>query len=225
MMKAILFDHDGTLVDSEHVHYLIWKGVLAGYGVDFAADEYEQEYSGIPTPANSIALIARYALPMTPEQLTQEKLVATDAHLSREPFPLMHAARESVQFFHEAGARLAIVSGSNRSGIDHTVQAHGLGQWFSTIVSFDDVSKSKPAPECYQLTLARLGIDAAEAIAIEDTEHGIQAATAAGIVCCGVRNAMSRNHDFSRAIKEFDNLEQATEWISANYRFATSPPN
>ncbi len=222
MLKAVLFDHDGTLVDSEEVHYLIWKGVLARYGVDFAADEYEQQYSGIPTPANSLTLTARYQLPLTPEQLSEEKLVATDDYLSREPFPLMHAARETVEFFHRTGATLAIVSGSNRSGIDHTVQAHGFAEWFSTIVSFDDVTRSKPAPECYLLALDRLGIDAAEAIAIEDTEHGILAASAAGIACVGVRNAMSRNHDFSRAIKEFGNLAEASEWISANYRFPLS---
>ena len=220
MLKAVLFDHDGTLVDSESVHHLIWQGVLAHYDIDFTADEYEQQYSGIPTPANAINLVERYQLPLTSEDLAQAKLEATDAHLAREPFPLMHAARETVAFFHATGASLAIVSGSNRSGIEHTVHAHGFSEWFSTIVSFEDVTKSKPAPECYQLALERLGVNADQAMAIEDTENGILAATRAGIACCGVRNAMSRNHDFSRAIKEFDNLAEATEWIAANYRFS-----
>lgn len=217
MLKAVLFDHDGTLVDSEEVHFQIWRNVLQQHGIDMTAEEYKLRHSGIPTPANALDLVSRHELPMTASELAGAKNSATAEHLSRTAFPLMPGAKEAVNFFHGAGLKLAVVTGAGRNGVDATINAYELTSSFSTIVSGDDVPRSKPAPDCYLLALERLGMQAGECIAIEDTQHGIEAATAAGIACYGVRNAMSEGHDFSRAARTFSNLVEARHWISATY--------
>jgi HAD superfamily hydrolase (TIGR01509 family) len=221
MLKAVLFDHDGTLVDSEEVHFQIWKNVLQPHGIDMTADEYKLRYSGIPTPANACDLVSRHGLSVTAAELAGAKNSATAEYLSRTAFPLMPGAKEAVSFFHNAGLKLAVVTGAGRNGVDATINAYELTSSFSTIVSGDDVPRSKPAPDCYLLALQRLGMQAGECIAIEDTQHGIEAATTAGIACYGVRNAMSEGHDFSRATRTFTNLAQARSWIAEKYGLLT----
>lgn len=218
-LKAVLFDHDGTLVDSEGVHWQLWQEVLKQYAIDLSESEYKTRYAGVPTPANAIDLVARHALDISPAALSQQKIEATRIHLSRQAYPLMPHALETIRFFREQGAALAVVTGAGREAINATLHAHGLVDSFSVVVTGDDVRNNKPAPDCYLLALERLGIKAKEAIALEDTEHGVRAAAAAGIHCCGVKNAFSETHDFSQAVGTFSNLADAGAWISQTYRF------
>jgi HAD superfamily hydrolase (TIGR01509 family) len=217
MLKAVLFDHDGTLVDSEEVHFQIWRSVLQPHGIVMTAEEYKLRHSGIPTPANASDLVSRHRLSLAASELADAKNLATIEYLSRTAFPLMPGAKEAVSFFHNAGLKLAVVTGAGRNGVDATVNAYELAASFSVIVSGDDVRRSKPAPDCYLLALKRLGVQACECIAIEDTQHGIEAATSAGIACYGIRNAMSEGHDFSRATHTFTSLGQARSWIAEKY--------
>lgn len=218
-LKAVLFDHDGTLVDSEGVHWQLWQEVLKQYAIELPESEYKARFAGVPTPVNAIELVARHALDISPAALSQQKIEATRMYLSRQAYPLMPHALETIRFFREQGAKLAVVTGAGREAINSTLQAHGLTDSFSVVVTCDDVRNNKPAPDCYLLALERLGIAAAEAVALEDTEHGVHAAVAAGVACCGVKNAFSESHDFSQASGIFSNLAEAAAWISGTYRF------
>jgi len=220
LLKAVLFDHDGTLVDSEGAHWKIWQEVLQQHRIGLTESDYKAHYAGIPTPANAQALVARHALDVSPTALAQQKNDATRRYLGRTAFPLMPHALQAIDAFHRQGAKLAVVTGAGPDGIQATLHAYGLAERFSTIVTGDDVRNSKPAPDCYLLALKKLGLQAEECIALEDTEHGVRAAAAAGIACCGVKNAFSETHDFSLAAETFGNLQDATEWILRTHRFA-----
>lgn len=219
LLKAVLFDHDGTLVDSEGAHWKIWQEVLQHHRIGLTESDYKAHYAGMPTPANAQELVARYALDVSPAALAQQKNEATRQYLGRTAFPLMPHTLEVIEAFRGQGAKLAVVTGAGPDGIQATLQAYGLADRFSTIVTGDDAQRSKPAPDCYLLALEKLGLQAEECIALEDTEHGVRAAVAAGIACCGVKNAFSETHDFSHAVATFDNLQDATEWIFRTYRF------
>jgi len=221
-IKAILFDHDGTLVDSEIAHFQMWVEVLKEYGVSLSQQQYKSHYAGIPTPANAVDMVQRFALPVSPESLIAEKNFATQALLSREAFPLMPGAQESIAFFQSCGIQLAVVTGAGREGVDVSIRGHALQGCFSTVVSGDDVAHSKPAADCYLLAMQRLGFSAEQCIAIEDTQNGVIAASSAGITCLAVPNAMSEQHDFSRAAEVFHNLEEATHWIENRFALSRS---
>ena len=212
-IKAIFFDHDGTLVDSEPIHYQLWRDVLATHGVVLSEALYRDCCAGIPTADNAVDLVARFAIDESPASLAEAKNLATRRFLAQYAFPLMPGVRDAVPLVHRAGMRLAIVTGAGADGVQTTLRQHSLSGFFETVVSGDDVKNSKPAPDCYLLAVRRLGLQPSECIAIEDTEHGVNSAAAAGVACLAVPNEMSRHHDFSLATAVFDELSAAVSWI------------
>jgi HAD superfamily hydrolase (TIGR01509 family) len=219
VLKAVLFDHDGTLVDSEGVHYQMWLEILKPYGVSISAEQYMQIYSGMPTSDNARDLIERFKLPVSIDDLVTQKLDYAHAYLKQHAFPLMPDAQAILDYFkQQPSIQQAIVTGAGTQIVNATVRAHQLKDYFTTIVSYDDVEHSKPAPDCYLLAQERLGLKASECIAIEDTEHGVAAAVAAGVACIAIPNAQSQQHDFSKAIAVLHNLAAAQAWIQERYQ-------
>jgi beta-phosphoglucomutase-like phosphatase (HAD superfamily) len=111
------------------------------------------------------------------------------------------------------GLKLGIVTGGSENGVSATIRAYNLEKYISVVVSGDDVTHSKPAPDCYLLALQQLGCAPHECIAIEDTEHGLIAAAAAGIQCLAVPTEMSQHHDFQRATAVLPDMAAAVEYI------------
>lgn len=212
-ISAVLFDHDGTLVDSEPTHFQMWQKVLASYGVALSEKQYKDYYAGVPTVANAIDMVSRFAINEVPATLAEAKNSATRTFLSRSAFSLMPGVKEVLSLFRSDGLRLAVVTGAGRNGVQATLRAHSLHDFFETVVSGDDVRQSKPAPDCYLLAIERLGLPPSECIAIEDTEHGVNAATSAGIACLAVPTAMSKHHSFAKAAAVFSELSASVPWI------------
>ena len=216
-LKAVFFDHDGTLVDSERVHYELWRDVLVTHGVALPEEQYRLCYAGVPTLDNAVDLVARHALAIPPLALAEEKRAATRAYLARQAFPLMPGAKEAVGHFCAAGVRVAVVTGSTRPDVDDTLSWHSLGGSVKIVISGDDVRRNKPAPDCYLLALQRVSASPSECVAIEDSEHGVLAATSAGLVCVAVPNPMSRHQDFRRASAVVTSLADAVRWIDSAF--------
>jgi HAD superfamily hydrolase (TIGR01509 family) len=212
-IRAVLFDHDGTLVDSEPAHFRMWQEVLAPYGVALSEKQYRDNYAGVPTAANAVDMVSRFAINEVPATLTDAKNSAVRAFLARTAFPLMPGVREVLQQFRSGGLRLAVVTGAGGNGVQATLKEHSLNEFFETVVSGDDVRRNKPAPDCYLLASERLGLHPSECIAIEDTEHGVNAATSAGMACLAVPTGMSKHHDFSKASAVFGELSAAASWV------------
>ncbi len=212
-IKAVLFDHDGTLVDSEPSHFVMWQGVLKSYGIALSEQQYRDYYAGVPTAANAVDMVSRFSINEEPSTLAAAKNLATRTFLAHSAFPLMPSAKEVLSLLHDSGLRLAIVTGAGRDGVEATLRTHSLHKFFETVVSGDNVSSSKPFPDCYLLAIERLGLPASECIAIEDTEHGVNAATSAGIACLAVPTSMSRNHSFSKATAVLGDLRAAAALI------------
>lgn len=212
-LRAILFDHDGTLVDSEPVHFTMWATVLARYDVSLSEQQYIAHYAGIPTQANAIDMVRRFKLNEEPARLAAAKNSATNDFLLRSAFPLMSGVLGAVAEFRGAGLELAVVTGASANGVHSTLRANNLQHHFATVVSGDDVRSTKPAPDCYVLALQRLGLQATDCLAIEDTQHGLQAAHGAGVRCLAVPTRMSMHHNFGRAAAVLDGMPQAVEYV------------
>jgi len=218
-VRAILFDHDGTLVDSETAHYQMWVEILRPHGIAFTLDEYVAHHVGVPTPGNAARIISDYpSLPLTAADLVSAKQAATRQFVANEAFPLMPGARETLRYFVAQGVQTAIVSGSAAPVVATTVSSHGLEHLISAVVSGHDVRENKPAPDCYQLAMEKLGVDPAECIAVEDTESGLAAAVAAGITCIAVSSPMTKNHNLQQAAGIVENLPAVRAWISTNFK-------
>ena len=215
-LKAILFDHDGTLVDSEVTHFQLWQEILDKYKVELSEQDYKDFHSGTPTPRNAEILVEKYKLNITPRVLAEEKEKITHEFLALNTFSLMPDSLATIQYFHKMGLKLGVVTGAGRFGVSSTLQGHRLEQYFDVITTGEDVTNSKPDPAVYLLAMKRLGVKPNECIAIEDTENGIRSAIAAGLICCAVRNNYSAGHDLSIATAVFDSMNEAKNWIIKN---------
>ncbi len=213
--QAVCFDHDGTLVDSEPIHYRLWRDVLVPHGVALTETQYQERYAGVPTLANAQDLVERHELAVSAEALARDKHGAMSEFVTRAAFPLLPDVPAAIARLRERGLRLAVVTGTARVSVEATLREHALALQFETVVAAEDVVRNKPAPDGYLLAAQRLRLAPAHCVAIEDTEHGVNAAHAAGVACVAVPTAMSRHHDFSRADAVFESLPEAAAWIEA----------
>lgn len=208
-LRGIIFDHDGTLVDSEGVHFSIWQEILASMEVSFTKAEYLLHYCGVPTRKNAEDLVALHKLPITAEELYQIKQQRLEQRLNATPFPSMPGARTAMAQCQQAGLKVGIATGANRFELDTSIAAHQFGDFVQATTTRDDVARSKPAPDTYLRTLDQLQLSASEAVAVEDSATGISAAKAAGMRCIAVAYEFAKGQDLSAADYQVDDLTAA----------------
>jgi HAD superfamily hydrolase (TIGR01509 family) len=197
MVRAIVFDFDGVIANSEPLHFRAFRDVLALEGVTLTEAEYYERYLGFNDERAFEAIAADRGRPAWDghaiADLTRRKAVIT-AELERGQSILFPGAREAIQRL-AAMCPLAIASGALGSEISRTLTREGLAGHFAAIVSADDAVASKPAPDAYlrAVDLLRAGLPtqgdrltAADCVAVEDSPWGLDSARAAGLRTVGV---------------------------------------
>jgi HAD superfamily hydrolase (TIGR01509 family) len=211
--KAVFFDHDGTLVDSESVHMAIWQEVLARYEAVLSDQFYADHCAGVPTSKTAEMFVEKFQLHLTPTELIKTKREAEAIRLAKSPYPLMPFAREIVQLFASKQKVLAVVTGAPTHAAQYSLNAHGLNTLIPRIFSGQDTPRNKPAPDCYLLAIEQLRLQPHECIAFEDTEAGLAAATDANITCYAIPHALSKGQDFSKAAAVFASFSDAIKTL------------
>lgn len=187
-IKALLFDLDGTLIDSEKFHFDCWNTFLAPYNVHIEFKDWLGNYAGIPLPKNAKTIIDRYKIDEDLASFIERREKITFDGFRTTDIGLMPYALEFVQFAYEKGLTLAVVTASPKIDVEAVFDRNGLAKYFSLFVTRTDVSKSKPDPESYNLCVERLGLAKEECIVFEDTLNGVKSALAAGITCYAIQN-------------------------------------
>lgn len=175
---AILFDFDGVLADTEPLHYLCWKEIVAPYGIDLAWETYAAAFIGIPDEL----MLAEFSKQTTPPV----ELQTLKDHYPRKRSRFRELILRELPFFPGCrqfldslrGYKLAVVSSSGRPEIEPALDRAGLLDCFETLVCWADVRDPKPAPEPYLLAASRLKVQ--RPLVVEDSEAGVQSARAAG---------------------------------------------
>ena len=175
--KAYLFDCDGTIVDSMPLHYVAWKQVLGEWNCEFA-EELFYAWGGMPVTEIIATLNARHGLAMPVEEIERRKEA-----LYYEILPELKAVPEVLEHIEISHGQIpfAVVSGSTRESVTRSLRTLGILDKFETLVCAGDYVKSKPHPEPFLLAAERLGVAPGDCLVFEDTEMGIEAATAAGM--------------------------------------------
>ncbi|MBS3796199.1 HAD family phosphatase [Pseudoalteromonas sp. BDTF-M6] len=213
MINTLLFDFDGTLVDSEAVHYRCWERVLADYGIRYDQTTFCQRYAGRPTLASAEDMVRQHQLPASAQALAARKNTLFSELAQSSLPPLMAHAQLTLQQAHQAGFTLALVTGSTRDEVEPILQGYQLASLFSCIVCKDDVRNPKPHPEPYLLALEQLAVPARQGIAIEDTSTGSRSAKDAGLAVAAIPNCHTLVQDFSHVDRRFDDLQQFYLWL------------
>lgn len=215
-IKAVIFDCDGILVDTEYLKYLAWREALGTKNIDFSIEEYNplvghssknilsalQKAKGIEIPKDVIELKNDYYRMLQKKGvLPIPEMVALAKHLSAER--------------HNLGIKLGVVSSAPSREIFQNLQQIGLESSFDLIISGSDdldsymdlEGKNKPKPYVYIEAAKRLNLPPSHCLVLEDTTAGIEAAHSAGMISIAFPNSFTTSHDFSKAAKVMSSYE------------------
>jgi HAD superfamily hydrolase (TIGR01509 family) len=216
LLRAIIFDFDGIIVNSEPLILKLTQEMASREGWKVTEEEYYRDYLALDDRGIIEHLYRSHGRPV--DAARREALVAWKAReyekMIRDGLPPMPGALE---FVHKAAKRfpLAIASGSFRVEIEHLLEKLGLRENFAVLASADDCEKSKPHPEVYLKALARLRelplwhnvpLEAGQCLAIEDAPLGIVAAHAAGLKCLALSHS-----------RPLDELREA-DWVAPEFK-------
>lgn len=181
--RGLIFDLDGTLVDSMPLHYEAWKEVCAMRGFDFSEEEF---YSLAGVPSNTIFEIIneRHGTDFDPGPMSQLK---EDTYMKKiDRIKPVQAVLEVVKQ-HHGRLPMAVGTGSPRAHSLQTLKASGYSKYFEVMVAGDDVSKGKPDPETFLRCAAAIGVAPEQCHVFEDGNPGLQAARTAGMYATDIR--------------------------------------
>jgi len=202
---GVVFDCDGTLVDSEPLAGEAWRRTVTPYGYT-VTDEDLAACIGIPYARTHAYLAERVALP---------DAAALWPELSRELFALIDArlvpfadAVDALAELRERGVRVAVASSSPRERLDRTLARVGLS--FAVTIAGDEVEHGKPAPDMFLLAAERLGVAPARCVAVEDSPPGVAAGRAAGMPTLGVCRVPGTEATLAAADRVVDHVSAAS---------------
>lgn len=211
MLKAVIFDMDGVLIDSEPVHFEANKRIMKDFGYELEYEYYKQ-FIGSTLSHMWQVLKEDYDIEDEIEILNKMSEQGSKDIIGKDGYIKIPGACELVEMFSSNNLRLAVASSSSTGNIEDVVSSLGIKQYFDIIVSGLDVSYPKPAPDIFLNAAELLKVDSSECIVIEDSSNGVKAAKAAGMTCIGYINPNSGEQDLSEAdylVESFEGLDMS----------------
>lgn len=217
MIEAMIFDMDGTLVDSEMLHFEAWKKVLACHEIrDFPFKDFIK-YVGASNEKLARDYIQSGTIDTPVGELVHEKQILYLEMISE--IKLLDGAAAIIRKFYGV-YRLAVASSSDYVELEKILQTVSMRSSFEQVVGGDMVSRKKPDPEIYLKTANLLDLPPKKCVAFEDSESGVDAAKDAGMFVVAVPNKLSKHHDFSRADLVVDCLGQVNDSVLGTFTAA-----
>jgi pseudouridine 5'-phosphatase len=196
-MRAIVFDMDGLMFNTEDIYTLVGQELLRRRGLVFT-EELKKEMMGTPPQQSFERMIDRHRLSETWQVLAAESnrlfLEIVDLHI--QPMPGLFDLLGRLE---DAGIPKAIATSSAKALLDACLVNFNLHSRFQFFLTAEDVTQGKPNPEIYLTAASRLDVPPAEMVVLEDSQNGCKAAASAGAYAVAVPGEHSRNHDFSTA--------------------------
>ncbi|WP_086843000.1 HAD family hydrolase [Amycolatopsis kentuckyensis] len=194
--RALVFDFDGTLADTESAVLQSWQDVFREHGTELPLDAWYAVIGTQHTTPAMFALLAEHAPDIDPEAL--RPITKARVHALLEDLGPREGVRDYLETARQNGLKLAVASSSSGGWVNPHLERLGIDHYFDAVLT-GDLHNAKPDPDLYLAALAALGTDAAETIAFEDTPHGVTSAKAAGLTCVAVPNAITQHLDFGQA--------------------------
>ncbi len=199
MLKGIIFDMDGVLINTEPLHFQVWRKTFQDRGLEIEYDCYK----------GCIGSTVGYLLDLIRDNYGvdfhgDEKLIAEQRKNKADMIrgvgvPRIPGVPEMLSRIHQAGYKMAVASSSPQIYIDQAMDELGVRQYFTALCSGENVKNPKPAPDVFLEAVKVLRLEPWECLVVEDSTNGCKAAKAAGMVCVGYRNPDSGDQDLGSA--------------------------
>lgn len=214
-LGGVLFDLDGTLVDTEPMHFESQLAVMGELGATMSRDEFTR-YVGWAEEPFWAAVARVHGLDVPPRELAERRTVALLEIFERREVPVLPGAREALEWLRDGGVPVAVASSSPRRQIEATLSATGLRELIAAVRSgHDDVSRGKPSPDVYESAARALDVEAAACVAVEDSATGVASAVAAGCFVVAVPCSSHPDPDLGSAHERLESLEALPPLLGA----------
>ena len=199
MLKAVLFDMDGVIVDTEPLHKKAYFLMFDAFNIKVSNTLY-QSFTGQSTLSVCRKLCAIYELDATPEELVKSKRKSFLSLFQNDPsLQLIDGVLDLIKDYYSNGLTLVLASSASMFTINNVFTRFNLDQYFKAKISGADLKASKPHPEIFEKAAELAGFLKTECIIIEDSTNGIKAAKSAGIFCVGFNSYHSKNQNYNLA--------------------------
>ena len=207
-LRALVFDFDGLILDTEWSAFSTAAAVWEEHGLALELDVWQEIVGTAEHPHWSDMLEADLGRPFDRDVVVAAR--QAQHHEEVEAMDLLPGVEDLIRAAELAGLRLAVASSSPRYWVEGHLDRRGLAASFQEVVTREDVERTKPDPALYRTAIDRLGVAPSEAVALEDSQHGVTAATRAGLKVVAAPNRVTRGQDFDHATKVVRSLEELT---------------
>jgi len=210
MLRALIFDFDGLIIDTESAIYQSWRELYASHGQVLTIERWSQcvgtDFSSVYDPKKELEQLTG----LTFDWGQVEQTLTERVHQMLVGYDALPGVRERLQEARELGLPCSIASSSPLSWVSKHVESLGLRDYFANISTRDHVERIKPHPDLFLDAAAKLNVGTDEVIIFEDSLNGLKAARAAGIRCVVVPGPTTRHLDFSGAWQHLPSLDSTT---------------
>mgnify|MGYP001161442138 FL=1 len=208
MLKAVLFDMDGVIVDTEPLHYKAYLKMFETVGVEVSKEMYTN-FTGQSTYTICKQICRNFNLKNSPEELVRIKRNNfTKLFYEEENLQLIEGVEKLIKDYHKNGLTLILASSASMFTINNVTKRFKLNTYFKDKLSGADLKASKPNPEIFIKAAESANVETKECIVIEDSTNGIKAANSAGIFCIAYKSKNSEGQNYNLADKLITNYEE-----------------
>lgn len=208
MLKAVIFDMDGVIIDSEPLHYKAYHLMFREVGISVSPEMYES-FTGKSTINICKQLKEEFCLPHSPGELAGIKRKHFEVIFKNDKtFDLIDGVRDLIEDYHKHGLTMVLGSSATMASIERIFKRFDLDRFFKAKLSGAELKASKPHPEIFIKAAEASGYSPDECMVIEDATNGVEAAKSAGIFCIAFDSKHSKNQDYSKADLVIANFEE-----------------
>ncbi len=209
MIKAVIFDMDGVIINSEPLHQKAYQMMFKEFNLK-VSDVLYSSFTGMATLPICKKLCGKFSLSISPNHLVQSKRKYFK-HLfeNGHEFKLISGVLELIKHYKQNGLTLVLASSASMANINMIFKKFNLDQYFKAKISGAELKASKPFPEIFEKAAKLTGYSKKDCMVIEDATNGIIAAKSAGLFCVAFDGGHSKNQDYSKAdlvINEFEKI-------------------
>ncbi len=216
MVKAVIFDMDGVIVDSEPIHFESDKMTMRHYG-KYITDEELSRYVGVSNPDMWSELREKYELEASVEELLETQFAYKKQIIGDRKLEPINGIRELLDRLKGNEIRIGLASSSSREFIEFMLSNLGLAGYFEVVISGEEVQRGKPFPDIFLKAAQGLSVEPSNCMVIEDSGHGVKAAKRAGMKCVGFVSPNSGKQDLSLADEVVCSIKQINHWGISKY--------